>query len=440
MKDWEEFLTEQEQEFGKETVDRWLRSLQMKRFDACNLYLEAKDSFQMLWFEEHIRHKLSRLVTRNNSPITVHLSLAGASSVKPAKKSGASKQAPASAPLFFNSLDPHCSFEHFLISEENTLTLHVLEENSAVYNPVYLYGPPGSGKTHLLMAITHKMRQNGLKAIYARAELFCDHVVKSIRAQEMNHFRNTYRNADILLIDDVHQLAKKSATQEEFFHTFNALHIAGKKIVLSANVPPQALTQIEPRLISRFEWGISLPLVPLHSKDLVRLIEKKALLLNYPLTARTAEFLAETFSTSPKSCMRALDALVLRSHLQHKNKKAALTLSDVKSLLSDLIDKEKFESISFERIIQTVSDHYGLPQEEVYGKSQSRECVLPRQMAMYLCRHLLKMPFMKIGDLFSRDHSTVMSAIRQFQTKLNLIESDVAASCSAISRTLQSRG
>ncbi len=465
MQAWEQFLVEQEKEYGQETVSRWLRTLKVLRFDACNIYLEAQDSFQVLWFDEHIRPKVSQLVNNNKKPIKVHLSLPELVPTAPRKRKtpaskGGTTQSNTAFQIYFDELDPSCSLEDFLLTDENKIAYKILEElcsrlvDSKVQamssfspqapavqrdflNPIYLYGQSGSGKTHLLMGVAQKLRRVGYRAIYARSELFTEHVVKAIRGGEMSHFRNTYRNADVLLIDDVQVFGRKNATQEEFFHTFNTLHTEGKQIVLSSNVAPQSLQFIEPRLISRFEWGIVLPLVPPHKKEIVKILEHKASAYQYPVSARTLEFLAESFATSPKSAVKGLEALMLRSHMNKSGQKIHLPLNAVKGLLSDLIENEKAKAISTERIIKTVADHYALPTEELIGKSQSRECVVPRQLAMYLCREMLKIPYMRIGDLFQRDHSTVMSAIRQVHKQMSTPGgSDIALASSNIQRKL----
>ncbi len=453
MQAWELFLAHLEIEYGKETVLRWLRALKVVRFDACNIYLEAQDSFQVLWFDEHIRSKLPLFVNNNQKPIKVHLSLPELVPTAPRKrKTTPQLQPPASFQIYFDELDPSCSLDEFLVSEDNKVAYKVLEElclrlvDSKVQamssfsghkpssirdflNPIYLYGQTGSGKTHLLMAVAQKLRRVGYKAVYARSELFTEHVVKAIRIGEMSHFRKTYRNADVLLIDDVQVFGRKNATQEEFFHTFNTLHTEGKQIILSSDVAPQSLQFIEPRLISRFEWGIVLPLSPPQKKDIAKILEHKAQSYHYPISARTLEFLAESFATSPKSAVKALEALMLRSHLNKSGQKIHLPLNAVKGLLSDLIENEKAKALTANRIIQNVADHYSLPVEDLIGKSQSRECVGPRQLAMYLCRELLKEPYMKIGDLFKRDHSTVMSAVRQVQKQMSTAGNDLALAC-----------
>ena len=259
------------------------------------------------------------------------------------------------------------------------------------------------------------MGEKGLRVTYARAETFTEHVVSAIRASQMEVFRQAYRNIDVLLIDNVHELAHKGATQEELFHTFNTLHTAGKSIVLASSLAPGALQFIEPRLISRFEWGIVLPLENYTPDERHQILELKCQALRFPLHSRVKEFLIETFISGSKGFIQALEALVLRTHLNHESKgflSTSLTVPLVKHYLSDLITQEEAVKLTPQKIIQATADYYGLKPENILGSSQSREVSLPRQMAMYLCRQELKLPYKKIGDLFERDHSTVMSSVK----------------------------
>lgn len=451
MQAWEQFLQQQEAELGLDTVQKWLRSLKIQRFDACNLYLEAKDSFQALWFEEHMRGKAqARFINGNNKRIKIHLSVANATSG--AKKNrnqtkGSKDTKLSSFQLNFDELDPLCLFQHFVVSQDNQLTHKLLCEiaglsstastSLAAFNPIYLYGPSGSGKTHLLMSLAQSFRAQGYKSLYVRAELFTDHVVTAIRAGEMSIFRQAYRNADILLVDDVHVFSRKGATQEEFFHTFNTLHLQGKQIILSANCAPQELQLIEPRLVSRFEWGIVLSLKLLQADEIKTMLQAKAQALHFPLPAKILDFLVETFTSNPKALIKAFEALVLRLHLDAHHSAQHLSVTAAKTLLSDLFAEEQKSALTPPKIIQAIAEHYGIRSEDILGKSQTRECALPRQIAMHLCREKLKMPFMKIGDLFSRDHSTVMSSVKHIQKSLEEDHRDIAGSWHAIMKKLQ---
>lgn len=448
MQAWDQFLQQQEIELGKETVQKWLRSLKVCRFDACNLYLEAKDSFQALWFEEHVRSKAQqRLLNGNSKKIKIHLTIANAlpEPAKKAKGKPLKKELETSSfQLVFDELDPFCHLENFIVADDNNLTYQLLAEiaglptakptgaHLGMFNPIYLHGSSGSGKTHLLMSLANMFKSKGLKALYVRAETFTDHVVSAIRAGEMSLFRQTYRKADILLVDDVHVFSRKGATQEEFFHTFNTLHLDGKQIILSANCAPAELQLIEPRLVSRFEWGMVLPLAALKVEDMQKLLKLKMQVLQFPLPDKIIEFLLQTFKSNSKALIKALEALVLRLHLDARHPITTLTVTAVKTLLSDLLTEEQKLALSPQKIIEAVADQYDIPAEEILGKSQSRECVTPRQMAMHLCRKQLKLPFMKIGDIFGRDHSTVMSSIKRIQKSLDENDLEVAQSWHAI--------
>lgn len=425
---WQKFLETQEAELGSETVNQWLKSLKVVRFDACNLYLEAKDTFQALWFEEHIRQKThTKLLNNNNKRIKIHLSIANT----PAKSREKNKKEPPAVPaskfiLSFDEIDPYYTFEYFVQNEKNDLTFKLFnglagnelnDTELGTFNPIYVHGPKGTGKTHLLMGASHALRELGKKVIYARADTFTEHVVTAIRAGEMSVFRQTYRNIDVLIIDDAHVFSRKGATQEELFHTFNTLHLAGKQIILSANCSPSELQFIEPRLVSRFEWGIVLPLESLDKESLTRMVHKKMEALNFPLHSKIVEFLIETFTSNAKALSKAFEALILRSHMRQSSH--TLTLPVVKQMLSDLIQQEQQAVITPEKIIQKTVECFGIRSEDILGKSQNRDCVLPRQIAMYFCRHQLRMPFMKIGDLFAKDHSTVMSSVKVIQNGID---------------------
>ncbi len=430
MQAWNNFLNSLEQEMGGDTVKKWLHSLKIKDYDACNLYLEAKDAFQAMWFEEHIRKKADRLLFNNNKKkIQIHLSIKGQSNEKNEQKK--TEQSPSLFKFSFNELDPLMIYEHFVPSEANLLAHKLLfkitnfdpissqvisssgEFNS--FNPIYLFGPKGTGKTHLLMATAHVLKSSNQKPLYVRSDTFTEHVVSAIRAGEMSRFREAYRSVDVLLIDDVHLFSRKWATQEELFHTFNALHLAGKQIILTAQCAPQELQHIEPRLVSRFEWGIVLPLDPLPQEDLKKIVQKKAGAFDTKLHPKVEEFLVQSFSRTTNSLTKALESLLMRHLLrlqQQKKASAPITVELARHLLSDLIEQENQKALSPEKIVQIVSEYFGITARDVLSKNQKREFSFPRQLAIYFCRYRLKLPYTKIGDIFSRDHSTIMSSIK----------------------------
>ena len=453
MKAWEFFVQNQEAEIGILTVEKWLRTLKVLNFDAGNLYLEAKDSFHALWFEEHMRLKVGKgLVNNNKRKIKVHLSIENEVKKKTSKgpQEKVTKE-PSPSPSFnliLDELNLNCTFDNFLVSQTNTLTYQVFfrfieksTEEKVAGNPIYVHGSTGSGKTHLLMATADLLRKQGKRVVFARAETFADHVVLAIRAGEMSAFRYAYRNCDVLIIDDVQEFSRKGATQEEFFHTFNNLQMSERQIILSANCFPKELQMIEPRLVSRFEWGIVLSLECPSKMDAETILLQKIKILDYPLDKKIIEFLLDSFS-SMTSLNRALEALILRSHLSKSEKKIPaphLSVLQTGQILEDLLLEEEKISITPERIIHYVAEFFGLKPEDISGKAQTRDCVLPRQISMHLCRTQLKLPYLKIGAVFSKDHSTVMSSVKLIQKEIDADNGDILLAHRAILRKLNTK-
>ena len=418
MQAWDAFLCDLEEKLGKQIVKQWLRPLKIASYDACNLYLEAENSFQISWFEEHIRKIAQKELRNNNSHlIKIHF-------ISHTKEKRKKKEEPLPPPLEIqpDTIDPTQTFTNFIHDEQNALTVQFFKELSpGVYNPVFLYGPPGIGKTHLLTACANKLRTQGLSVFYVHAETFTEHVVKAIRNSQMRNFREIYRNQDVLFIDDVHHFARKVATQEELFHTFNTLHTSGKQILLSSHLPPGKIEEVEPRLISRFEWGIVFELYSLSPQKMGQVLKNRARLHHFPLPDPLADFLIQHFSTSSKSMMRALEALMIR----HKSSETP-SLQEIKHLLADLLQVEQQSQLTPEKILSAAAAYFGLRPHDIMSKSQSKECVFPRKLAMYLCRKKLRLPYATIGKIFARDHSTVMTSIRQIEMKSGFEEIETA--------------
>lgn len=426
MEAWNSFILAQEKVVGKEASDKWLRTLKIDRFDACNLYLTADDPFQISWFNEHIKPLLGKsLINQNNNKIKVHLFLAKKerNAVKEKKK-----EAPEELDFEFDQLDSSLTFENFVPTDGSVLAFKLLSKLAHVkddlnsFNPIYLWGLEGTGKTHLLSAAANALREQGLRVHYVRAQTFADHVVQAIKLGQMKNFRKTYRKLDLLIVDDVHIFGKKGATQEEFFHTFNTLHLNDRAIILSSRTPPSELENIEPRLVSRFEWGIVIPLELQSTKELEEILKAKAKSRDVKLSEPVVEFFLENFASSGSKLTMALDALILRT----QGNKHPWTASFAAHHLKDLVEKEKAFKITPDKIFDLVQHEFAVPKEEVLGKGQSRDVALPRQFAMYLMRDQLKLPYARIGELFSRDHSTCMTSIKSIQKGIEKEDPEVA--------------
>ena len=405
MKAWHQFLLDQEAKIGKESVEKWLKSLQILSYDARNLYLQADNPFQLSWIKQN--YPTFSLKNENGFPIKVYLSMQG--SLKKEKPSLLQE-----IPQRIFSPSTLCSearFSKLLEVKENQegyrLVKALTEKKDFIsqFNPILLYGPSGSGKSSLLMAAAFALQEIGLKVFYAKAETFTEHVVWAIRQGQMQNFRNTYRNIDLLIVDDVHLFSSKNATQEEFFHTFNALYSAKKQILLSANAAPLAL-ELEPRLISRLEWGVSIGLRRPEKESLHALIEQKEIALNIELSEKAKEYLLQHWQGSFKSLTQAMEILAIKSEERR------IEIDKTIYLLKEFLGSTFLDS---NRIIKKVAEHFGLSSLDLLGRSQKKEVSFPRQFAMYLCRKLLELPLQQIGKNFNRDHSTVISGISQIE-------------------------
>ncbi|MFA5250488.1 MAG: DnaA/Hda family protein [Parachlamydiales bacterium] len=432
MQAWLDFLKKQELKIGKEGTEKWLASLKILNYDACNLYLEAENAFQVAFFEEHLRPLLKTQFLNNNfHPIRVHLALKGAlpKADKTSKKPFFSK-----TPDFnFTSKEPEqaLNFENFFFSPQTELAYRFFLElagfspetnsygtpsvSAPPFNPVFLHGPKNSGKTHLLNALALRLSQAGINFFYISAQNFTEHVVEALRFGGIDQFRKKYRAIDALLVDDVQILARKTATQEEFFHTFNCLHMANKLIVLTSLFPPSKLEAIEERLVSRFQWGLPLVLEPAGTEVLFKILTQKTIEYNLKLTNEALSFLIERFP-DPSNLQKALQALILR---QENGQKPEIDLKTLNEKLGDLLNLQKQNHLTAETILKKTAAHFELSPADLTGKGQSQEFSFPRQIAIYFLRQKLALTYQKIGAILQRDHSTIISSFKAIE-KLSL--------------------
>jgi chromosomal replication initiator protein len=310
-------------------------------------------------------------------------------------------------------LNPRYTFDAFVIGNGNQFAraaaLAVAERPSRAYNPLFLYGGVGMGKTHLMHAIGHevKRRQPMASISYVSAEKFTNEMINSIRNDRMTSFRDRFRTVDVLLVDDIQFIAQKERTQEEFFHTFNALHESMKQIVIASDRPPKELTEIEDRLRSRFEWGLIADIQPPDLETKVAILQKKAESEQVQLPTDVALFVASNVRTNVRELEGALVRLIAWCHLNRME----ITLASTQQCLKQFIDMQ-VRKITIEAIQRAVAEQFGMKVADLKQKNNSRNVVVPRQIAMYLAKQMTEASLPEIGRQFgNKHHTTVMHSI-----------------------------
>jgi chromosomal replication initiator protein len=315
-------------------------------------------------------------------------------------------------------LNPKYTFDSFIVGKNNELAraaaLAVAANPGLTYNPLFIYGGAGLGKTHLLQAIGHEVlnKFSGKKILYLTCEKFTNDFVNAISTGKANSFKDIYRNVDVLLVDDIQFLAGKEGTQEEFFHTFNALHQNNKQLVLSSDRPPKSIPALESRLLTRFEWGmiadISLP----DYETRLAILKSKVQEKNYALEQAVLNYLANTITSNVRELEGALNRIIA----YHQLNGLPPTLESIKKILANITTNLQKRSLTSRDIIQTVANFYDVAIEDITGKSRERRLVTPRQIIMFLMRFETKSSFPAIGnELGGRDHTTAMHAIEKIK-------------------------
>lgn len=312
-----------------------------------------------------------------------------------------------------SGINPKLTFDTFVVGENNNFahaaSLAVAESPGEIYNPLFLYGGVGLGKTHLMQAIANFIMQNNpsLKVQYVTSEVFTNELIESIRTEKNTSnksFREKYRNVDVLLIDDIQFIIGKESTQDEFFHTFNSLREAKKQIIISSDRPPKNFETLEERLRSRFEWGVLADISPPNYETRMAILHKKEELESYNVDNEILDYIATNVKSNIRELEGSLNKLVAYSKLTHRE----INLSIAEEVLKDIISPNAHREVTPDLIIQTVADHFGITTADITSQRRSNEIAYPRQIAMYLCRFMTDVPYETIGSYMGkRDHSTV---------------------------------
>ena len=323
------------------------------------------------------------------------------------------------------NLNPRYTFDTFVVGSNNKMahaaSVAVAESPGEAYNPLFIYGGVGLGKTHLMHSIAHYVleKNSEAKVLYVTSELFTNELIESIRNgnnSTMTKFREKYRNIDVLLIDDIQFIIGKESTQEEFFHTFNTLHGAKKQIIISSDKPPKDMEILEDRLRSRFEWGLIVDISAPDFETRMAILKKKEELDGYYIDDEVIEYIAQNVKSNIRELEGSLNKIMAYANLENKE----INLALAEKVLKDIISPNQKRTITPELIINTVAEHFDLTIADLIGNKRSSKIAYPRQIAMYLCRHMTDTTLKIIGDsLGGRDHTTIMSGIRRIEKEVD---------------------
>jgi chromosomal replication initiator protein len=419
---WQAAISNIQRQLIPHSFATWFRPLTLGNINNNRLQILLPNRFFKEWFEEHylefLRSALEDLLfTRVEIELVVPEQ--DASPPPPPKESPPKRTARRSGST--TSLNAKYTFDSFVVGAGNQLahaaSLAVAEQISKVYNPLFIYGGVGLGKTHLLHAIGHLVleRDNLVRVSYVSSEKFTNDLINAIRFDATSEFRNRYRSVDVLLIDDIQFIAGKERTQEEFFHTFNDLYNASKQIVLTSDSIPKEIPGLEERLRSRFEWGLIADIQAPDLETKAAILRKKAQAEGVQIPDEVSLFIA----SNVKSNVRELEGYLVRIVAYASLTNQAITLDLAQEILKEFMNGDR--AITIPRILEVVSDFYRLKEKELLSKSRHKSIVLPRQVAMYLCRTQTNASLPDIGAEFGgKDHSTVIHAcakVRELMAK-----------------------
>ncbi len=419
-------------ELGEGVYDRWFSTLQLAEVDKNGVVLVIPNSIYQVWIESNYAAQLqaslmSVLGARRRVDFRVENGVV-APTTGVAELEAVSDE-PAPEPIGVTGakgLNSHYVFDTFVVGVNSEFahaaSLAVAKSPARTYNPLFIHGGVGLGKTHLLQAIGHHLAVSrpGTKVAYVRSETFTNEFINAIQTNSLVKFRRRYRQADILLIDDIQFLAGKERSQEEFFHTFNSLFEGRKQIVLSSDQPPSEIAQLEQRLVSRFEWGLTAELQPPDMETRLAILRKKAAGLDVALPGHVLEYLARRI----KSNVRRLEGALLRVASFSSLSGRPLTDDSVEHVLRDILQEEARRAVSIDQVQRKVAEHYDVRLADMTSKRRPANIAFPRQVAMFLSRRLTKCSLQDIGEAFGgRDHGTVIHACKTVQGRMDREES-----------------
>jgi chromosomal replication initiator protein len=421
-KNWEEVLGDLKSKLGETIFSTWLAPLKLSSADNQSIHLEAPDQFFMDWVEKHYLGLIQEAVKNKGlNNLLVKLSVSKGKSEMPAPNKTNEAAIKTTPPTGCLNLNSRYTFDNFVIGPANrhahAYSLAVASSPAKTYNPLFIYGGVGLGKTHLIQAICHQIKANGpsgTKICYVSSEKFTNELIDAIVHRTTASFRQKYRNLDVLVIDDIHFIAGKESTQEEFFHTFNALYDAHKQIVFSSDRPPKEITNLQDRLVSRFGWGLATDIQPPDLETRVAILKKKIEREPVSVPDDVIFFIAQLIKTN----IRELEGALIRTIAYSLLEEEPVNLQLTKEVLKDLLREPK-KLITVDFIQRCVAEEFGVSLQELKTKRRNKQVVFPRQIAMYLSRELTDLSLPEVGELFGgKDHTTVLHSYKKIKEEV----------------------
>ncbi len=418
---WQELKKSIQKKLNKQHYSTWIEPIQFDEIENNSVNISVSNKFIKDWIEKNYKELILTESQKILSNIDDVIIKTDKTIKKIHKKENEQKDEIKSDSINKNSnINPEYTFAKFISGSSNQFAsaaaMAVANNPATIYNPLFIYGGVGLGKTHLINAIGNEIIKNNktIKVSYYSSEKFTNELINSIRYGKMDEFRNKFRSIDVLLIDDVQFIAGKERTQEEFFHTFNSLYESHKQIVVTSDKFPKEIPGLEERLRSRFEWGLIADIQPPDIETKQAILEAKAELNNILLPQEVALFL----SNSVISNIRELEGYLIRIGAYSSLTSTPISIEMAKNILKDII-VESNKELTIEDIQKKVSNHFNIKISEIKSSKRVKNLVIPRQIAMYLCRQLTSCSYPEIGDHFGgKDHSTVIHAIKKIEKNI----------------------
>ena len=425
--DWPEAREVLKARLGSEVVSRWLEPLSVSSVTDLAVVLEAPNSFFRDWVATHYLEAIRPHVGGRELRIAVAeikhappVPTPAPSLRRPIKEPSGVQTGPDAPAGWETGLNRAFTFDRFVVGPSNRFahaaSLAVAESPAKAYNPLFIYGGVGLGKTHLMQAIGQAVLQRGVarRIVYSSSERFTNELIAAIQTRTTTKFRDRYRTVDVLLVDDIHFIAEKEATQEEFFHTFNTLYDAHKQIVVSSDRHPKDIAGLEERLVSRFEWGLTTDIQPPDLETRIAILRKKAEEAGIDVPDDVTLFIAQQVTSNIRELEGALIRVTAYCHLFNQSLSAGVA----REVLKDMV-REASSRITLEEIQRRVAEYFRLEISEIRGIRRQRSVLYPRQIAMFLCRRLTEASLPEIGRAFGgRDHTTVLHAVEKIAQEI----------------------